>query len=104
VAVFRRCFERVVERCRAAGLVWGKELFFDATRVRANADVDSVVPRLGRVVGNHLEALFPEERDPTDEPAAVDAGGPEASAPLPAAVVLLPPRRPLRPETGERRV
>jgi transposase len=46
VAVFRRFFEHVVELCRAAGLVRGKELFFDATRVRANADVDSVVPRL----------------------------------------------------------
>jgi transposase len=60
VEVFRHCFDQVVELCRAAGLVRGQELFFDATRVRANADVDSVVPRLGRVVGDHLEALFPE--------------------------------------------
>src|SRR6478735_2825300 len=50
LAVFRRFFEHVVERCQAAGLVWGKELFFDATRVRANASVESVVPRLGEVV------------------------------------------------------
>ena len=32
VEVFRRLFERVVELCQEAGLVWGKELFFDATR------------------------------------------------------------------------
>ncbi len=56
--VFRRFFERVVELCQEAGLVWGAELHFDATRVRANADVDSLVPRLGEVVGDHVRALF----------------------------------------------
>ena len=45
VAVFRRFFERTVEECAEAGLVWGKELFFDATKVGANAAVDSLVPR-----------------------------------------------------------
>ena len=44
VAVFRRFFERVVELCQAAGLVWGQELFFDATRVRANAGVTPSCP------------------------------------------------------------
>ena len=34
--VFRRVFETIVEQCVAAGLVWGKELLFDATKVRAN--------------------------------------------------------------------
>ena len=43
--MFQRFFERVVELCRAAGLVWGRELFFDATKVRADAAVDSLVPR-----------------------------------------------------------
>jgi len=28
--IFRRFFERVVELCQQAGLVWGKELFLDA--------------------------------------------------------------------------
>jgi transposase len=69
VEVFRRFFERVVELCQAAGLVWGRELFFDATRVRANAAVDSVVPRLGRVVGDHIEALFPTAAAPVAPPA-----------------------------------
>src|SRR3954449_2809432 len=31
--VFERFFEQVVELCRAAHLVWGEELIFDATRV-----------------------------------------------------------------------
>src|SRR5262245_13028799 len=36
---FQRFFEHVVKLCQTAGLVWGKELFFDATKVRANADI-----------------------------------------------------------------
>src|SRR5690348_6277793 len=45
VAVFRRFFEQIVELCQAAGLVWGKELYFDGTKVQANASVDSLKPR-----------------------------------------------------------
>ncbi|MBI1278439.1 MAG: hypothetical protein GC179_09965 [Anaerolineaceae bacterium] len=49
--VFQRFFEQIVELCRKAGLVWGKELYFDGTKVRANADVDSLEPRLEFVTG-----------------------------------------------------
>jgi transposase len=42
---FRRFFEAIVEQCRAAGLVWGKELYVDATQVDANAFMDSLTPR-----------------------------------------------------------
>ena len=42
VDVFRRFFEQIVERCQKAGLVWGKELYFDSTQVNANADLDSL--------------------------------------------------------------
>ena len=35
LAIFRRFFEAIVEQCREAGLVWGKELYFDATQVDA---------------------------------------------------------------------
>lgn len=45
LALFERFFEHVVELCQEAGLVWGKEVFIDATKVRANADVDSVTER-----------------------------------------------------------
>jgi transposase len=57
--VFRRFFELIVEMCMDAGLVWGKELFFDSTKVEANAAVDSLAPRW--VVEAHLEELFEEE-------------------------------------------
>ena len=43
--VFRRFFEAIVQQCREAKLVWGKELYFDSTQVNANADLDSLVPR-----------------------------------------------------------
>jgi transposase len=63
VGVFRRFFEEIVHRCVEAGLVRGEELFFDATKVEANAAVDSLVPRWA--VEAHLEGLFeqgsPEE-------------------------------------------
>src|SRR5438045_4113757 len=35
--IFQRFFEHVVDLCQQAGLLWGRELFFDATKVRANA-------------------------------------------------------------------
>jgi transposase len=43
--IFRRFFETIVAQCLAAGLVWGQELYFDATKVEANASLDSMAPR-----------------------------------------------------------
>ncbi|MBV8830302.1 MAG: IS1182 family transposase [Acidobacteriaceae bacterium] len=57
--VFREFFERIVELCVEAGLVWGEELYFDATKVDANASLDSIAPRF--FVEEHLGELFPEE-------------------------------------------
>jgi transposase len=54
--LFRRFFEQIVEQCRAAGLVWGQELYFDATQVDANASLDSSAPRFA--VEAHLGELF----------------------------------------------
>lgn len=59
LAVFRRFFEEVVELCVEAGLVRGNELFFDSTKVAADADVDSLSSRY--LVENHLDELFEEE-------------------------------------------
>jgi transposase-like protein DUF772 len=56
VEVFRRFFEAIVEQCQEAGLVWGKELYFDGTKVQANASVDSLKPRF--FVEAHLAELF----------------------------------------------
>src|SRR5215212_7898472 len=59
LGVFRRFFERIVQMCFEAGLVRGKELFFDPTKVRANAYVDSLCSR--SPVENHLHGLFEDE-------------------------------------------
>lgn len=59
LAVFRRFSEAIVEQCREAGLVWGKELYFDATQVKANASLDSIAPRFA--IEAHLGELFTEE-------------------------------------------
>jgi transposase len=58
-SVFRRFFERIVEMCAEAGLVRGKEMFFDATKVGANAAVESLAPRWASTA--HLDDLFDGE-------------------------------------------
>jgi transposase len=63
LSVFRRFFERIVELCVEAGLVWGEELYFDATKVDANASLDSIAPRF--YVEEHLGELFSGE-EPLD--------------------------------------
>jgi transposase len=60
LAIFRGFFETIVEQCREAGLVWGKELYFDATQVKANAALDSIAPRFA--VEAHLGELFTDDR------------------------------------------
>jgi transposase len=47
IAIFRRFFEAIVEPCREAGLVWGKELYADCTLVDANAHRDKMQPHEG---------------------------------------------------------
>jgi transposase len=76
VDIFQRFFERVVELCQDAGLVWGKELFFDGTKVQANADFDSLTPRFALAAREHVTELF-------GHAAEVDAGAgaePESGA------------------------
>jgi transposase len=46
LSVFRCFFEAIVERCQKAKLIWGKDLYFDATKMEANASMESVKPRL----------------------------------------------------------
>ena len=81
--VFRRFFERVVDLCQDAGLIWGKELFFDATTVEANASLDSVGPRFA--VEAHLGDLFATAE--ARSPGAVDGGG-DGGGPAPLPTVL----------------
>jgi transposase len=87
--IFRRFFEHIVQLCLDAGLVWGEELFFDATKVRANAAMASVVPRLAEVVDGHLIELFGPERDETATTDGPGVAAPEPPLAMPANLVPL---------------
>jgi transposase len=63
LVVFQQFFEQIVQMCIDAGLVWGKELYFDGTKVRANAALDSSVPRWYWLAKEHLNDLF-DDSDP----------------------------------------
>jgi transposase len=78
---FRRFFERIVEECVKAGLVWGEELFFDATKVEANASMESRVPRFSAEA--HLGGLFGDEEMPETD-AGEETSEPYAAADLDA--------------------
>ena len=86
--VFQRFFEQIVELCQAAGLVWGQELLFDATKVRANADLDSLVPRFYWQAKQHLAELFDEAT-----PSSTTEGDATASRPAPAPKADAEPHR-----------
>jgi transposase len=66
VEVFRGLFGAIVEQCQEDGLVWGRELYFDGTKVAANAGKESVKPRFA--VEAHLSGLFGMEAvEPVEE-------------------------------------
>ena len=115
IDIFVRFFEKVVDLCQEAGLVWGRELFFDATKVRANADIDSLVPRFSHEAKTHVAAVFGGDDATDHDPGAPDAlddppdgvrrlpGAPIANAPSEPPWRLLEERRldPDRPPIGE---
>ncbi|MDQ3430076.1 MAG: IS1182 family transposase, partial [Actinomycetota bacterium] len=94
--VFRRFFERIVEECIEAGLVWGEEIFFDATKVEANASMESRVPRFAAEA--HLGGLFGDEEAAESE-AGDETSGPSAESDLDA----LPADRGLRAKNAKRK-
>ena len=51
-----------------AGLVWGEELYFDSTKVDANASINNMIDRTGAEAEQHLEKLWEngEENTPPD--------------------------------------
>jgi transposase len=83
--VFRRFFERIVEECIEAGLVWGEELFFDATKVEANASMESRIPRFSAEA--HLGGLFGNDEEMPETQAGEESPESYAEADL---VVALP--------------
>src|SRR5829696_5361565 len=83
--IFERFFERVVDLCQEARLVWGRELYFDATRVRADADTNTLVPRFYREAQAHLTNVF------TTDPAAADEQDNVAGdSPIPERLLFFP--------------
>jgi transposase len=108
VDVLQRFFERIVDLCQEAGLVWGRELYVDATKVCANAALDSLVPRFYHDAKSHVADLFADdpmtnghEGDGADPPPAENGGDategvlhlpPAAVQPVAIAAPEQPPR------------
>jgi transposase len=86
IDIFARFFERIADLCQEAGLVWGQDLFFDATKVRANADLDSLVPRFYHEARTHVADLFADEAPD----AGTEADAPGAEDDLRTGIVRLP--------------
>ena len=63
VDIFQRFFEKIVDLCQEAGLVWGRELYFDVTKVEANAGIPSLIPRFYYDATTHVADLFEDEAD-----------------------------------------
>jgi transposase len=80
LSVFRCFFEAVVEQCQKAKLIWGKDLYFDATKVEANASMESVKPRFA--VEAHLADLFAQEQEEEGSQAASETAPEEPAPPL----------------------
>src|SRR5579859_7399316 len=78
IEVFRRFFEKIVELCQQAGLVWGKELYFDGTKVQANASVDSLKPRFA--VEAHVATLFGSQAERAGDEREQDCRQEEAAS------------------------
>ena len=79
VEAFQRFFERIVELCMEAGLVEGEELYFDATRVEADASMGSLRPRLSlAATREHVRMVFEENpasgEGPQPPPTPTDPG------------------------------
>jgi transposase len=86
VRIFQRFFDRIVEQCQQAGLVWGKEIYLDSTQVEANADKDAMLLRFYvNAINEHLAALFPDT-----EPQAAEDPTSTAPPPIPLPVDLPP--------------
>jgi transposase len=88
--LFQRFFEHVVELCVQADLVWGQELLFDGTKVRANAAMSSLRSRWSVEARSHLADLFAEDAHGPAPWALPDQDEtPEAAAKLAAAGVTM---------------
>ncbi len=107
--IFQRFFEYVVELCQQAGLVWGKELFFDATKIQANADIDSLRSHWSVAASAHLRDLFAGAAGGTPPWALPEPDNGAVSTPVTAEATLstpdleptAPPRLPFDGSPGD---
>ena len=53
--ILQQFFEKIVDLCVDAELVWGEEMNFDSTKVDANASVNSMIDRTESEANQHLE-------------------------------------------------
>jgi len=95
IDIFQRFFERIADLCQDTGLVWGRELYFDATRVRADADTDSLVPRFYQQAQTHIADVFASNPTQAD---GRESGG--ASALVPEGLLPFPMHEGESVETG----
>jgi transposase len=74
IDIFQRFFEQIVDLCQEAGLVWGRELYFDATKVEANAGIPSLIPRFYHEAKTYVADVFASDvaADGVNPPAVVD--------------------------------
>jgi transposase len=75
LGVFERIFEHVLQQCATAGLVDGTTAYADSTVLKANASVDSRIPRKLWEQLEREQASAPERRDAEDGGEGDDAGG-----------------------------
>src|SRR4051794_25873053 len=98
--IFQRFFEHVVDLCQQAGLLWGRELFFDATKIRANAALNSVVPRFylqaKAQAKEHVATLFDGDSAPAADDATTPGLRPRAAEAAEASESPPPTRLPTR--------
>jgi hypothetical protein len=67
-------------------MVWGKELYFDGTKVRASAAIDGMKPRWFWQAKQHLSELFTEERPQSH----ADPVEPATAQPTPKTLLQFP--------------
>jgi len=64
LSVFQAFFEDIVEQCIEIGLFWGEELYFDSTKVLANAAISNMIPQAEFEAGHHPEQFFRSSEEP----------------------------------------
>jgi hypothetical protein len=67
VYVFQDFCKRIVELCQEVGLMWGRELYVDATKVEANGGIPSLAPRFSYDAKTHCGDVIAVDPAPTHD-------------------------------------